>query len=198
MVKNLHPRPGCGDEQAPAFPRRVFVRVRVLPKPLPRTSPTKKGGGAPKGASIQWPRRRSERCRPNVRGARLRAIADKRAQSARLICFGARSPSGAPPRYSPSSQAWLSSGPALHGIGMCEHPSPRAASSSRAGRSASRAGSRSRPGTVCETARGLPRSLRSSDRIRKAPFGERAASPSTDRQGTVKLCHHRGDNRLIQ
>jgi hypothetical protein len=30
-----------------------------------------------------------------------------------------------------------------------------------------------RPGTVCETARGHPHSLRSQDRIRNAPFGER-------------------------
>jgi hypothetical protein len=94
-------------------------------------------------------------------------------------------------------QAWLSSGPALHGIGMYDHPSPRAASSSRAGRSASRAGSRSRPGAVCETARGLPRSLRSQDRIRTAPFGERAASPSTDRRSAVKHCRDASDMHLI-
>jgi hypothetical protein len=70
-------------------------------------------------------------------------------------------------------------------------------STSGTGHSAGRSGTQSRPGAVCETARGLPRSLRSSDRIRKAPFGERAASPSTDRSGRVKHCRHMGDMLLI-
>jgi hypothetical protein len=79
--------------------------------------------------------------------------------------------------------------------GLACHSLP---STSETGRSAGRSGTQSRPGAVCETARGLPRSLRSSDRIRKAPFGERAASPSTDREGGVKNCHRWGDNGLIQ
>jgi hypothetical protein len=38
-----------------------------------RTSLKKKEGGAPRGASIQWPHHISKRCRLNMRGARLRA-----------------------------------------------------------------------------------------------------------------------------
>jgi hypothetical protein len=70
-------------------------------------------------------------------------------------------------------------------------------STSETGRRAGRSGTQSRPGAVCETARGLPRSLRSRDRIRTAPFGERAASPSTDRQSDVKDCRGAGDYKLI-
>jgi hypothetical protein len=143
-------------------------------------------------------RRSAERRIQPMAAPHIRALPSGRARGA---AAGIAAPARLPALHRGTRQvfqAWLSSGPALHGIGMYDHPSPRAASSSRAGRSASRAGSRSRPGAVCETARGLPRSLRSQDRIRTAPFGERAASPSTDREGGVKHCHRGSDNRLIQ
>ena len=65
----------------------------------------------------------------------------------RLPALRARSPLGAPPRRSPGFEAWLSPGPALAwDRDSVSCPSPRAASSSRAGRSAGRAGSQGRPG----------------------------------------------------
>jgi hypothetical protein len=113
-----------------------------------------RGGGAPRGAS-KWAPRPSPsafRLRENREQAARRRV-PVRVHRLRGGSERSRSPFGAPPRRSPRFYAWLSSGPALHGIWMCDHPSPRAASSSRAGRSASRAGSRSRPGAGLRTPR---------------------------------------------
>src|SRR5580700_4832730 len=61
------------NRQAISFSRRVFVRVRVLTKRFARTSQSKKGGGAPTGASIYCPRHTSACCHTKMLRARKRA-----------------------------------------------------------------------------------------------------------------------------
>ena len=98
----------------------------------------KEGGGAPKGASNQYPRHTGKRHRLPMRGARKRAK------------IGARSPSGAPPRHFADCSAHLRA--ALPGITGCEREDPpgaSAASTSRTGHSAGRYDARSRPGAEC-------------------------------------------------
>ena len=82
-----------------------FSCVRVLPKRFPRTSQSKKGGGAPTGASIHCPRHTSACCHANVLRRQVYAVCANRLLCAEarhtprcchLKVLRARSPLGAP------------------------------------------------------------------------------------------------------
>jgi hypothetical protein len=120
----------------------------------------KQGGGAPRDASIQWPHHISGRYRPNMRGARQRA---SQTSLRSLRTLSATAPARLPAlhrgtRRTRRIQYRLSSRPALPETRLggrypafaC-HSLP---STSGTGRSAGRSGTQSRPGAVCETARG--------------------------------------------
>ncbi len=165
--------------------------------------PIKEGGGAPRGASIQWPHHTSGRYRPNVRGVRQRA---SQTSLRRLRNLSASAPARLPAlhrgtRRTGRIQYRLSSRPALPETrpyralpGLACHSLP---STSGTGHSAGRSGTQSRPGAVCETARG--HRARSALQIAsgKRPSDERAAPASTRRAEVVKRCRRGSDYGLI-
>ena len=116
----------------PVLAARFLIRARALSNSEPRASRTNKGEAERRTAHQPM-------SAPHIQASPPACVVAARASS------GAHAFRRSTAALAKALTPWLSSRPALHGIGMCDHPSPRAASSSRAGRSASRAGSRSRP-----------------------------------------------------
>jgi hypothetical protein len=124
-------------------PELCLILLRSAKKP--------RGGGAPTGATFHCPRLRSAEARPAGR-ARLSALH----RGSRL---GDRTPPlSLGPRFLESPDA----------NGLLALSGASAASSSQPGRSAGRAGSRSRPGAGCESRPQAPHSLRISGSPRES------------------------------
>jgi hypothetical protein len=126
-------------------------------------------------------KRRKAHCSPIAACAAARLSSPPRPLARESQGRGPRPPSGAPPRHSPPAitpmaqpQTRVSAKTRRHGVLPARRKaSLRSVRSVRTGPFAGRPVPQGRPGTVCETARGHPHSLRSQDRIRNAPFGER-------------------------
>ena len=151
-------------------------------------SPKVKGGGAPIDAPTETALRQ--------RHCRLSGVEARRAP-----CAQARSPFGAPPRLSPSFQAWLSPVPRF--MVADNRSAPRAASSWQTGQSSQTevwpAGRVSEPPerSLRNRAR-APRPLRSSDRIRKASLRRASGGLCIGRGNVVKRCRLRRDKGLMR
>jgi hypothetical protein len=119
-----------------------------------------KGGGAPEGA-MSWSRATRSVLPPNRARARRRSqrgpLASRRSTAALAKALT--------PRLNPGPR-FLE----LPGANGRTLPGASAASTSQTGRSAGRVDARSRPGAICETARGDRTRCRKTDRIRNAPF----------------------------
>jgi hypothetical protein len=147
-----------------SHPRFATARKEKAP------SNKSKGGGAPKGASNHCPRRTSERYRLNVHRRQVYAVCANLSAARTRALYLLPSPL--------AGEVWQGHArlPALHRdtrqvfrpgsapgrvswknrvrTGLSALLDPSAAGTPHAGHSAGRAVARSRPGTVCETARG--------------------------------------------
>jgi hypothetical protein len=139
---------------------RGAIRARALPTTTPRkdSPPAKEGGGAPKGASNQFPRSTDKRCRlpmPGRGGATRRQVYAVCA----LICLrGALAFRRYTAALARTFTSWLSSRPCLlgsvrAGILPALSGSQSSGSTPRLGRSTEGNDARSRSGAGCEPAR---------------------------------------------
>ena len=144
------------NEQASASSRRQ--RARAMPTPFPKASSKSEGGRAPTGAKpTSAPRG------PMSPSVRAFGRGSRSAERARLSALYRGARQGGRIHH------WLSSSTAFpetrRGGRYPLRPVSSQPSSSETGRRAGRAGTQSRPGAVCETARGNRLPLRFQDRL---------------------------------
>ena len=156
-----------------------FAARSSFAKPVPKLclQIKAKGGGAPTGATVPWGLATPTdvaTCSRFGRGraSRRDALASRRSTAVLARLLPLTQPG---PRFLES--------PGANGRTL---PGASAASSSRTGHSAGRAGPQGRPGAVCETARGHRTRPASSDRIRNAPFDGRVDCIANQRTWRVK------------